>query len=56
MCLLLICCRRFYSSDIKVLRVAMSSIFDMTTVSLKTLMEFDVESDDTVAKRSMQVS
>jgi hypothetical protein len=34
-------CRRFSADDLKLLRVAMSSFFDMLLVCTKTLMEFD---------------
>lgn len=33
--------RDFYASDLKMLRIATSSFFDMVTVSVKTLLEFD---------------
>ena len=33
--------RGFYADDLKLLRVAMSSFFDMLLVCAKTLMEFD---------------
>ena len=33
--------RGFYADDLKLLRVAMSSFFDMLVVCAKTLMEFD---------------
>lgn len=35
--------RRFQASDLKMLRVASSSFFDMVAVSVDTLMEFDNE-------------
>ena len=34
-------CRCFSADDLKLLRVAMSSFFDMLLVCTKTLMEFD---------------
>lgn len=37
----LLLCRKFVATDIKVLRVAMSSFFDMLVVAIKTLQEFD---------------
>ena len=40
-CLLLNHFRNFFADDLKLLRVAMSSFFDMLIVCAKTLMEFD---------------
>ena len=34
----------FYAADLKMLRIATSSFFDMVQVSVKTLLEFDKES------------
>mmetsp|Transcript_10509 Transcript_10509/g.15995 ORF Transcript_10509/g.15995 Transcript_10509/m.15995 type:complete len:85 (-) Transcript_10509:162-416(-) len=32
---------KFYAADVKILRVALSSFFDMVTVATKTLQEFE---------------
>lgn len=39
--LILLSCRTFKGSDLKILRVGISSFFDMVLVSVKTLLEFD---------------